>query len=142
MAGYRFLEHTADVKVEAYGRTINEAFQEAARALSEIMTDTSKIRPTIRKKIEVEAEDLQALLYEWLEKFIYLFDAEGLIFSEFTVESIKRVEGKFKLKGEAAGEEFDEKKHLQRTAIKAATYHEMKINQSPKKTVLEFVVDI
>jgi SHS2 domain-containing protein len=142
MAGYRFLEHTADVKVEAYGKTINEAFQEAARALSEIMTETSKIRPIIRKKIEIEAEDLQALLYEWLEKFIYLFDSEGLIFSEFIVEDIQQIEGKFKLKGEAAGEEFDESRHPQRTAIKAATYHEMKIKQSPKKIVLEFVLDI
>nr|MDO8080696.1 archease [Candidatus Freyarchaeota archaeon] len=142
MTGYRFLEHTADVKVEAYGKTINEAFKEAARALSEVMTDTSKIRPFIRRKIEVEAEDLQALLYEWLEKFIYLFDSEGLVFSEFNVESIQQVEGRLKLKGEAVGEEFDEEKHPQRTAIKAATYHEMKIKQSPKKTILEFVLDI
>jgi len=142
MTGYRFLEHTADVKVEAYGKTINEAFQEAARALSEIMTDTSKIHPIIKRKIEVEAEDLQSLLYEWLEKFIYLFDSEGLVFSKFNVESIQQTEGRLKLEGEAAGEEFDEKKHPQRTAIKAATYHEMKIKQSPKKTVLEFVLDI
>lgn len=142
MKGHRFLEHTADVKVEAYGKTINEAFQEAAKALSEVMTDTSKIRPIIRRKIEVEAEDLQALLYEWLEKFIYLFDSEGLIFSEFKVQCIQQVEGRLKLKGEAAGEEFDEKIHPQRTAIKAATYHEMKIRQSPKKTILEFVLDI
>ncbi|MEM3585712.1 MAG: archease [Candidatus Jordarchaeaceae archaeon] len=142
MAGYRFLEHTADIKVEAYGETINEAFQEAARALSEVITDTSKVRPIIRRKIEIEAEDLQALLYEWLEKFIYLFDSEGLVFSEFNVETIQQKEGKLKLKGEAAGEEFDENKHVQRTAIKAATYHEMKIEQKPKKTVLEFVLDI
>jgi SHS2 domain-containing protein len=142
MPGYRFLGHTADVKIEAYGKTVNEAFQEAARALTEVMTDTSKIHPIIRRKIEVEAEDLQSLLYEWLEEFIYLFDSEGLIFSEFKVENIQQIEGKLKLNGEAAGEEFDEEKHPQRTAIKAATYHEMKIKQSPKKTVLEFVLDI
>ncbi len=142
MVGFRFLEHTADIKVRAYGKTINEAFQEAARALFEAMTDTSKINPRIKRKIEVEAEDLKALLYQWLEEFIYLFDSEGLIFSEFKVESIQQKEGILKLKGEASGEEFDSKKHAQRSAIKAITYHEMKIDQSPKKTTLEFVLDI
>ncbi|MEM2984501.1 MAG: archease, partial [Candidatus Jordarchaeaceae archaeon] len=89
-----------------------------------------------------EAEDLEALLYQWLEEFIYLFDSEGLIFSEFKVESIQQKEGILILKGEALGEEFDSKKHTQRAAIKAITYHEMKIDQSPKKTTLEFVLDI
>ncbi len=142
MSGYRFLEHTADIKVKAYGKTLNDAFQEAARALSEAMTDTSKIKPVIRRKIEIEAEDLEALLYEWLEEFIYLFDSKGLVFSEFKVESIQQTEGELKLKGEACGEEFDVEKHPQRTGIKAMTYHEMKIKQSPKQTTLEFVLDI
>ncbi len=142
MSGYRFLEHTADIKVKAYGKTLNDAFQEATRALFEVMTDTSKIHPTIKRKIEVEAEDLEALLYEWLEEFIYLFDSKGLVFSEFKVESIQQTEGRYKLEGEARGEEFDEEKHPQRTEIKAITYHEMKIKQSPEKTVLEFVFDI
>ncbi|MFB0560577.1 MAG: archease [Candidatus Lokiarchaeia archaeon] len=142
MSGYRFLEHTADIKVKAYGKTLNEAFQEAARALFEVMTDTSKIYPNIRRKIDVEAEDLEALLYVWLEEFIYLFDSEGLVFSEFKVESIQQTEGRYKLEGEAHGEEFDEEKHPQRTEIKAITYHEMKIKQAPEKTVLEFVFDI
>lgn len=142
MSGYHFLEHTADIKVKAYGKTLNEAFQEAARALFEIMTDTSKITPTIRRKIEIEAEDAQALLYEWLEEFIYLFDAEGLVFSEFSVESIQQTEGRYKLKGEAIGEEFNMEKHPQRTEIKAITYHEMKIKQAPDQTILEFVFDI
>lgn len=142
MSGYRFLEHTADIKVKAYGKTLNDAFQEATRALFEVMTDTSKIHPTIKRKIEVEAEDVEALLYEWLEEFIYLFDSKGLVFSEFKVESIQQTEGRYKLEGEARGEEFDEEKHPQRTEIKAITYHEMKIKQSPEKTVLEFVFDI
>ncbi|MGQ9722785.1 MAG: archease [Candidatus Jordarchaeum sp.] len=142
MGGYRFLEHTADIKVKAYGETVNEAFQEAARALSEAMTDTSKISPIIKRKIEIEAEDLEALLYIWLEEFIYLFDSKGMIFSDFKVENIKQTEEGLKLKGEALGEEFDIEKHPQRTGIKAVTYHEMKIKQSPKKTTLEFVLDI
>ena len=142
MRGYRFLEHTADIKVEVYGETLNEAFEEAARALFDVITDTSKVRPIMRREIEVEAEDLEALLYEWLEEFIYLYDSERLVFSEFKVKSIQQTEGRLKLRGEAVGEEFDEERHPQGTEIKAITYHEMKINQSPDKTVLEFVFDI
>ncbi|MEM4679195.1 MAG: archease, partial [Candidatus Jordarchaeales archaeon] len=85
MGQFRFLEHTADVKIEAEGKTLEEAFEEAARGLYELMTDISKVTPVVEKKIEVEGSDLENLLYNWLEEFIYLTDSERLVFSDFKV---------------------------------------------------------
>ena len=64
--GFRFLEHTADVLVEAWGPSLEAAFEEMARGMIEIMTDTSKIEPRERKEIEVCGFDLENLLYSCL----------------------------------------------------------------------------
>ncbi len=143
MGCFRFLEHTADVKIEAEGETVEEAFEEAAKALYELMTDTSKIEPRVEKKITVEGEDLESLLYNWLEEFIYLTDAERLVFSEVNIEEVKKEsDGRYKLTATAKGEKFDHNKHVSKTEVKAATYHEMEINIKNDSVRLIFVLDI
>lgn len=143
MGGFRFLEHTADAKIEAEGETIEEAFEEAAKALYELMTDTSRIEPKIERNITVEGEDLESLLYNWLEEFIYLTDAEGLVFSEVNVKAIKKEkDGRYRLTATAKGEKFNHKKHVSKTDVKAATYHEMEIHIKKGKIRLVFVLDI
>ena len=83
MNGFEFFDVTADVGLRAYGKTLEEAFKNAALATFEVMTDTSKIKPSICKKVKIESEDLLALLYDWLDELIFLHDAEYLIFSHF-----------------------------------------------------------
>ncbi|MBS7287413.1 MAG: archease [Candidatus Freyarchaeota archaeon] len=143
MGGFRFLEHTADVKIEAEGETLEKAFEEAAKALYELMTDTSKIEPKVERKIEIEGKDLESLLYNWLEEFIYLTDSEGLVFSEINVKAIRK-EGDdlYKLVATANGEKFNPRKHVSKTDVKAATYHEMEIDVKKNKVRLVFVLDI
>ncbi len=142
MGGFRFLEHTADAKIEAEGETLERAFEEAVKALYELMTDTSKIKPKVERKIEVEGEDIENLLYNWLEEFIYLTDSERLIFSEVSVEAIKIEDGRYKLTATAKGEKFNPKEHVSKTDVKAATYHEMKIDIKENNVRLIFVLDI
>lgn len=142
MGQFRFLEHTADVKIEAEGKTLEEAFEEAAKGLYELMTDTSKITPVVEKKIEVEGSDLENLLYNWLEEFIYLTDSEQLVFSEFKVRKITREDGRYRLVATAKGEKFNPNKHESKTCVKAATYHEMEIDIKKDKARLVFVLDI
>ncbi|MHA1712189.1 MAG: archease [Candidatus Freyarchaeota archaeon] len=142
MGGFRFLEHTADAKIEAKGGSLEEAFEEAAKALYELMTDTSRVNPEVERRIEVEGEDLESLLYNWLEEFIYLTDSEGLIFSVVNVEEIRRENGRYRLAATARGERFNPEKHVSKTDVKAATYHEMEINVGEGEARLVFVLDI
>jgi len=139
---FEWVEHPSDIGFRAYGRNLAEAFENAALALFEIMVDTNKVEPREETALELEAEDEQALLYDWLDKMIYFHDARGAVFSKFKVEKLERSPTGFKLKAKAWGERFDRKKHLERTAVKAMTYHMMEIKREPGRCSVQAVVDI
>ncbi len=124
---FEFFEVMADVGIHSYGKTLEEAFENAALAMFEVMTDTTTIEPTIHKKIVIESEDLLALLYDWLDELIFLHDSEFLVFNTFHVEIQKMSEDLYHLKGTALGEAFKPEKHESREDVKAVTYHLMDI---------------
>ena len=144
--GFRFLEHTADVLVEAWGPSLEAAFEEMARGMIEIMTDTSKIEPRERKEIEVCGFDLENLLYRWLEELLYLHDSENYVFSKFRVEKIEKrrsnEEEEYCLRAEVWGERFDRERHEPRTVVKAVTYAQMKIEKHGSVWRAQTVFDI
>jgi len=74
---FEFLEHTADAYIAAYGDSLEEAFENAALATFEVMTDIEKVEPKVEDTVEVEAHDEYALLYNWLEEFINKFETTG-----------------------------------------------------------------
>jgi len=141
--GFVFLDHTADVLVEAYGSDLREAFENAAKAMFEVMTDISTVKPVVRKYIVVEGEDLQALLYSWLEELLFIFDVELIVFSKFKVKEIRRVDGKgYLLMADAWGERFNPDVHPRKTEVKAVTYSLMEIREYADRCVVRFVLDI
>ncbi|BDZ72080.1 hypothetical protein GCM10025861_25970 [Methanobacterium petrolearium] len=83
---YEYFDVTADVGFRAYGGTLDEAFGNAALAMFEVMTDTSRVKPLIKRDIQLESEDEQALLYDWLSELLFIHDYEGLVFSQFSVK--------------------------------------------------------
>jgi SHS2 domain-containing protein len=139
---FEILEHTADVYIAAYGDSLAEAFGNAALAMFETMTDTAKIAPVQKDVVEVEAEDEYALLYSWLEALLVKFEVNGLLYSQFNVESIKDCKDGFKLKATVCGEPFNAKKHPQKVGVKAITYHQMEFIKTPEKVTLMFLLDI
>jgi SHS2 domain-containing protein len=140
--GFRILDHTADEYILAYGATLEEAFESAAIAMFNVMTDIHSIEPTEHESLEIAAEDEQALLYSWLEALLIKFDIEGKLYSQFTINKIvKRKEG-FSLTATIGGEAFTSDKHPSKTEIKAITYYRMKILRNKEKTTVKFVLDI
>lgn len=137
---FEFFEVTADVGIKAYGNTLNEAFENAALAMFEVMTDTSLVKPKVERKIEVESEDECALLYDWLSEFLVLLDSEYLVFSKFKSE-IKKTDNGFSIEGNAWGEEFDLDVHESRAEVKAVTYHLMDVKKDDIYRV-KFILDI
>ena len=138
---FEWVEHPSDIGFRAYGRDLAEAFENAALALFEVMVDTSKVEPREEVKVELEAEDEKALLYDWLEKLLYFHDTQNLVMSKFRV-TISGANGGFKLIARAWGEPFDPAKHPERTAVKAMTYHMMEIKCEPERCSVQAVVDI
>jgi SHS2 domain-containing protein len=140
--GFKFLEHTADVYVAAYGRDLAEAFENAAAAMFETMTNIDDVEPEIEESVEVEAEDKQALLYSWLEELLVRFEVNEMLYSKFKVDKIVKTDGGYRLEARIYGEKFDESRHIQKVGVKAITYHRMEINESPGRVKVKFILDI
>ncbi|MFH1775151.1 MAG: archease [Chloroflexota bacterium] len=120
---FEILEHTADVGIVAHGDGIRQAFANAARGLSSIITNLDDIDEGLHWDITVEADEREDLLVAWLNELIYLFDVEAIIFKRFDITQMSNT----RLKARAYGEKIDSRKHIINTGVKAATYHLLKV---------------
>ena len=139
---FEFLEHTADVYVAAYGINLEEAFENAALATFETMTETEKVEPKIEDSIEAEGYDEYALLYNWLEALLIKFETTENLYSKFKISKIEKTSKGFKLNAKIWGEPFNSEKHPQKVGIKAVTYHQMEIIKKPRIVTVKFILDI
>jgi len=128
MKRFEFIDITAaDVAFKAYGRDLNELFANAALAMFEVMVNTGQLEERVEREVEVEADDLEGLLFEWLNELLFFYGAENLAFRRFEVEID---EENLKLKARCWGEEIDPEKQEVRTEVKACTYHKLKIEKN------------
>jgi SHS2 domain-containing protein len=139
---FEFLEHTADAYVAAYGENLEEAFESAALAMFEVMTEVKRVRPLVEDHVEVRATDESALLYSWLEALLLKFDIKGLLFSRFKVLELEETSDGLMLKAKVWGEKYNPRRHPQKVGVKAITYHRMEIIKEPGKVTLKFILDI
>ncbi len=129
MSKVKFFPHTADIEFEVYGNSMKQAFENAATVVANTITETKKVNAKIKKEISVSSEDLQSLLYDFLEQILILHDSENLVFSKIKVKKIVQEKKKYALNAEFFGEQYDEKKHGTGTVVKAITYHSMEIGK-------------
>lgn len=138
---FKFLSHTADAKLRAYGKTLNEAFSNAALGMSSIMVDPKSVDKKIVKKISVKASDLGSLLYKFLEKLLYFLDTEYFFLSDVKKLKIIKKGKSYSLSCEVVGDKFREKYELL-GSVKAITYNQMFVKKVKDKFVVQFVVDM
>jgi len=137
---FKFLEHTADVKFQAFGKNLEEVFENSALALKEIIVGKLKIKKEIKKKLEVTGKDNGSLLYNFLEEFLFLLDSE-----DFILSSIKNIKIKDdKLTAVIVGDKASNYKFT--NDVKAITYHQMKVEKKiikgKESWVCQVVVDV
>jgi len=142
MKRYEFLEHVSDAYVAAYGKTLEEAFQNAAEAMFQTMIETRTVTLALEEIVTVEGSDREALLYNWLETLLLKFDIEGKVYSKFEVEKIEKKEGGFALKATIRGELYNANKHKPKVDVKAVTYHQMEIKEHEGGCELKFILDL
>ena len=119
--------HDADVGVRGFGATAAEAFEQAAQALTAIVTQTP-IEPKVRVEVTCEAPDLELLFVEWLNAVIYEMAVRGMLFGRFAV----RIEGT-RLVGTLWGEPVDVGRHAPACEPKGATYTALKVAVDDKE---------
>jgi len=133
---FELIEHTADMGLVAYGHDLAEAFANAAYGLFSIMADLSNVQERESLQIELEEEDTESLLFEWLNYLLYTFDVYMLLLKRFDVE---RFDG-LSLKATCHGEKYDPSRHRLKTGVKSATYHMMKVDKENNK--IQVILDV
>ena len=133
---FKFLEHTADVKFQAFGTTMEEAYTNAAMALKETIAGKLKIKKKVGKKVNVKGHDKISLLYNFLEEFLYFLDAEDFVLGE--IKSLK-ISGN-KLKAEVVGDKASDYEFT--NDVKAITYNDMFVKKEKGKFICQVVVDV
>jgi len=135
MEKFRFLEHTADIKFQAFGKTLEEAFKNSALAMANSMFK-GRVKGKISKKIKVNGKDNERLLYEFLEELLVLLDSEDFILSKIKNLKIKgnTLEAEF-IGDKASDYNFD-------IVVKAITYNEMFVKMEKDKYATQVVLDV
>jgi SHS2 domain-containing protein len=126
MKEYELIDHTADVGIKAYGKTLAEAFENAAKAMFNIITDSSEIESVGQYNIVLEAPDLKQLLVDWLSELLFLNTARNQVFGFFKIQLDEKNK---KLTATVFGEKFDLSKHKIGSEIKAVTYHMLEVKE-------------
>ena len=129
MKKFEIFEHTADVGIRAYGKNLNEAFENAALGMFDVITDLRKVEAIGEYKIMVDAKDSEQLLVDWLSELLFIHTVKGIMFSKFKVEIMEQ-EDNWRLMGNASGENYKEGKHPYNTEIKAVTHHILEIKKN------------
>ena len=138
--GYEFLEHTADVKFRAYGKNFEEAISNAGKATIAVMTDISAIRQKKTKEIKIESKTKESLVYDFLEKLVFLIDTEGFLMKEVKRINVKKRNGLLSLNAVLKGD--NARNYDVHTYIKAVTYSDMLIDEEKKGCAIQVVHDI
>jgi SHS2 domain-containing protein len=136
---FKYLPHTADIKFQAFGKTLSEAFKNSALALTNIVYD-GKVISKKEIKIKVKGKDIENLLYEFLEEFLVLIDSKDFILSKIKNFKINLKKGNLKIEATLLGDNIE--KYESDMHIKAITYHEMFVRKIKDKFVTQIIVDI
>lgn len=132
---FKSLEHTADVKFQAFGKTLGEAFENSALAVANTMF-SGKVKAKISKKIKLKGKDNERLLYEFLEELLVLLDSEDFILSKVKSLKIKDNELEAEFIGDKASDyDFSNQ-------VKAITYNEMFVKREKDKYIVQAVLDV
>ena len=135
---FELLEHTSDIGVLARGETREEALIAASQGLTSILVNLAGFKAVEERFFRATGSDEAAQIVNWLNEIVFFFDTDGIVFVEFHIDSWTAGE----IVGSALGERFDIDRHEFRTAVKAATYHQIQSHQTSQGWEIRIFVDV
>ena len=141
---YEFLEDiaTADIAFRAWGKNLEETFTAASDATMNVMVeDLDSILPVERRKLQLQNEALDMLLFDLLQELIYYKDTKKLMLRIHQIQ-IKKEDGRHVLKAIAMGEKLDPKRHATRADVKAVTLHSFQLIETDQGWETQIILDI
>ena len=137
-APYEILEHTADVGLRARGASPAELFENAAAGMMEIAVDPAGVAEREQKAVAAEGPDREALLVNFLQEILWLVDGEGWLPRRVAVREISDTG----VSAAVFGEPRDPARHNLRMIIKAVTYHQLSVRETPQGWSAEVYWDV
>lgn len=131
MAEFLVLDHTADVGILAEGATLREAFEGAAAGLFHLIADSTGLTSNRTFPVELEGDNLEEILIRWLNHLLYLHEVEKVLLGEFRITELSER----RLRATVGGETIDLSRHILKTYVKAATYHDLVVEPGERSKV-------
>jgi len=126
MKEFEILEHTADIGIVAYGKTKREVFINTAKGMFEIIAGENKNpKENFYDKIKLEADNLEGLLFAWLNELLYISETRLVILNKFYIKELSD----FQIEAEAGGMKINPPSVKIEKEIKAVTYHCLEIKK-------------
>ena len=137
-AMYEVFEHTADLGLRVRADRLETLFAEAGKALfSTIVANLEEVRLVQEQAIELESDQVDFLLFDWLSELLYQFETQGMLFAEFEVTLDQG-----RLVAKCRGERADPERHDLDHEVKAITYHDLRVEETADGWLAEVIVDI
>jgi protein archease len=135
---WEHFSHQADMGIRGRGASKEQAFEQAAMALTAVITEPEKVHPSVNITVEREDPDDELLFAEWINALVYEMATRHMLFSRFRVTLIGHT-----LVGEAWGEPVDIRKHQPAVEVKGATYTALQVwQESGGEWLAQCVVDV
>jgi len=126
MKEFEIIEHTADVGIIAYGKNKKEVFINAAKGMFDIITGGNKtLKENFCDRIRVEADNLESLLFAWLNELLYISETKLVILNKFDIKDLSNS----KISAEVRGLKINRLTLKIEKEIKAVTYHRLEIKK-------------
>jgi SHS2 domain-containing protein len=134
-AGHQFEAHTSEVRVRLWAPDWGGLLEEAARALCELMGEEDLPAPSSEPgEVRLQARDAEALLVDWLNELIFRAETAGLVLNEVRVTSADPTHVEAVVRGARV--------ETLRTAVKAATFHGLRVDVGPEGVTAAVVLDV
>jgi len=138
IARWEHFPHDADVGVRGIGATKDEAFEQAALAMTAVITDIDLVQAREQVDVELDCVDPEIQLTDWLNALVYEMATRRMLFSRFSV----RIDGAH-LTASAQGEDIDVMRHHPAVEIKGATFTQLKVARNPDGSwVAQCILDV
>lgn len=135
---YRFLAHTADVKVAIAVPTFEQLVAEGLQVLQVLLAGERTVKPRVERDIVVEGVDAGDVWFRFLQELLYMHATDTFVPANFLPDRITETV----IAGTVAGEPFDPDRHDQQPEVKAVTHHEFLVTRRGKGWFAEVIFDV
>jgi SHS2 domain-containing protein len=132
---YTFIDHLSDIGIEVKANSPEELFENAALGMFSIMYDLKSVGANEKVEVSIKGKkgtDIEELLVTWLEKLLYVFETKKMLFCKFDITDIEIAKSIKSVNAFIYGEKVNLIRHKFFTAVKAPTYHMLKVEKNDK----------